>query len=371
MKMELRYKHGGAPQLDMVRLGVPHGPVLDFSVNLNPLGPPTIIKEKWQELLESIEQYPSVEGDGIAHYYQTIYGISPDNFLAGNGSTELIYLIPRVLRFKRVAVLTPSFHDYERASLLAGAKVVRCPLSPYDDFGFPAEDQLMNLLKKVDALWVARPNNPTGNLFSMELILKYTRMFPEKWFIIDEAFIQFLDDWKSNSFLAAQPMPNVLVLNSLTKFYAIAGLRLGGLMGSEQVISRLKKAKEPWTINGIADRVASLLIQCADYDDETRLIVSKESRRVFTGIKDLDGVIPFSTSANYILCQWVGTGDLDDLLGCLLSNGAYVRDCRNFPGLGENFFRIGMKNPKDNDLLLSLISSFENNSYPSESHSNP
>ena len=359
MKNELQYKHGGTPRLDMIRLGVPVGPVLDFSVNLNPLGPPAIIKEKWGELFEEIEQYPSVEGDGVARYYQTISGISPNNFLAGNGSTELIYLIPRVLKFKRAAVLTPSFHDYERASLLAGAKVVRCPLSPHDDFAFPAEDQLMNVLKKVDALWVARPNNPTGSLFSMELILKFTQMFPEKWFIIDEAFIQFLDDWKSNSFLAAKPKPNVLVLNSLTKFYAIAGLRLGGLMGSEQVISRLKTAKEPWTINGIADRVASLLIQCADYDDKARLIVSKESRRVFAGLKNLDGVIPFSTSANYILCQWVKTGDLDDLLGYLLANGAYVRDCRNFPGLEENFFRIGIKNPKDNDLLLSLLSSFQ------------
>jgi threonine-phosphate decarboxylase len=359
MKNELQYKHGGTPRLDMIRLGVPLGPVLDFSVNLNPLGPPAIIKEKWGELFEEIKQYPSVEGDGVARYYQTIYGISPNNFLAGNGSTELIYLIPRVLRFKCVAVLTPSFHDYERASLLAGAKVVRCPLSPHDNFAFPTEDRLIEILKKVDALWVARPNNPTGNLFSMKLILKYARMFPGKWFIIDEAFIQFLDDWKSNSFLAAKPMPNVLVLNSLTKFYAIAGLRLGGLMGSEQVISSLKKAKEPWTINGIADRVASLLIQCADYDDETRLIVSQESRRVFTGLKNLDGVIPFSTSANYILCQWVKTGNLDDMIRHLLSNGVYVRDCRNFPGLEENFFRIGIKNPKDNDLLLSLLSALQ------------
>jgi len=358
MKMELRHKHGGTPQLDMVRLGVPHGPVLDFSVNLNLLGPPAIIKEKWQELLESIEPYPSVQGDGIAHYYHTIYDISPDNFMAGNGSTELIYLIPRVLRLKHVAVFAPSFHDYERASLLSGAKVVRCLLSPHDGFAFPSEDQLIKLLKKVDALWVARPNNPTGNLFSMELILKLARMFPEKWFIIDEAFIQFLDDWQSNSFLAAKPRPNVLVLNSLTKFYAIAGLRLGGLMGSEPVISRLKNAKEPWTINGIADRVALLLIQCADYDDETRVAVREEKRRVFEGLKNLDGVIPFSSSANYILCQWVKTGDLDDLLDYFLSNGVYVRDCRNFPGLEENFFRMGLKTADDNDRLLSLISSF-------------
>ena len=214
----------------------------------------------------------------------------------------------------------------------------------------------------MDAFWIARPNNPTGNLFSMKLILKYSRMFPEKWFIVDEAFIQFLYDRESNSFLAAKPQPNVLVLNSLTKFYAIAGLRLGGLMGSERIISRLKKAKEPWTINGIADRVASLLVGCSDYDNETRLIVSKEIKRVFTHLKNVEGVIPYPTSANYILCQWVRPDNLDDLIRHLLSNGVYVRDCRNFPGLEENFFRIGIKNAKDNDLLLSLISSFPSSS---------
>ena len=362
MKNELQYKHGGTPRLDMIRLGVPVGPVLDFSVNLNPLGPPAIIKEKWGELFEEIEQYPSVEGDGVARYYQTISGIFPNNFLAGNGSTELIYLIPRVLKFKRVAVLTPSFHDYERASLLEGAKVVKCPLFPHDDFAFPTEDRLIEVLQNVDALWIARPNNPTGNLFPRKLVLELVRMFPDKWFIIDEAFIQFLDDWKKNSFLAQGPKTNLLVLNSLTKFYAVAGLRLGGLMGSRKVISRLKKAKEPWTINGIADRVASLLIQCADYDDETRLVVREESKRVFMGLKDLDGVIPFSTSANFILCQWVRTGDLDDLLGYLLSNGSYMRDCRNFPGLEENFFRMGLKTAEDNDRFLSLVSSFPSSS---------
>ncbi len=359
MKNEVQYKHGGTPRLDMIRLGVPLGSVLDFSVNLNPLGPPAVIKERWQELLGTIEQYPSVEGDGVARYYEAICGIPSRNFLAGNGSTEMIYLAPRVLRFKRVAVVTPSYHDYERASLLAGAKVVRCPLSPDADFAFPTEDRLIDVLNNVEALWIGRPNNPTGNLFPKGLILEFADRFAEKWFIVDEAFVQFLVDWETNSLLTEEPRPNILVLNSLTKFYAIAGLRLGGIVGCEQVISRFKKAKEPWTVNGIADQAASLLVECADYDNETRSAVKKERERVFHGLRDLDGVIPFSPSANYILCQWVKTGNLDDLLRHLLSNGVYVRDCRNFPGLEKNFFRIGLKTAENNDRFLSLISSFQ------------
>ena len=358
MKNDSKYKHGGTPQLDMIRLGVSAGPVLDFSVNLNPLGPPAIIRENWPDLIQCIEHYPSVEGDGVAAYYESACGIAPKNFLAGNGSTELIYLTPRALKFKRAAVMAPSFHDYERASLLAGAEVVKLPLSRNDHFAFPTADRIVRTLKDVDALWIARPNNPTGNLFSKDLILDLADRFPEKWFVVDEAFIQFLDHWKSDSLLMDKPRPNILVLNSLTKFYSIAGLRLGGIVGDEAVISRLRSEKEPWAVNGIADRVASLLVRCSDYDDQTRSLVKKERARLFQTLERLDGITPFSPTANYILCQWTKSPDLDDLLKHLLSRGLYLRDCRNFPGLKENFFRIGLKKPEENDRFFSALSSF-------------
>ena len=353
------YVHGGVPKTDMQRLDVSARRVLDFSVNLNFFGPPPIIEEKWPELFEAIEQYPSVNGDGVAQYYQSACGVSPDNFLAGNGSTELIYLVARVIGYKRAAIITPSFHDYERASLLAGAEVLRCPLFPHNDFALPQKEDLIEILRDVDALWIARPNNPTGNLFSKTLVLELADLFPEKWFIIDEAFVQFLDDWKEKSLLTEKPKNNVLVLNSLTKFYAVAGLRLGGIVGHEGVISRMKHAKEPWAINGIADRVASLLSECADYDEKSRIAHKEEKERVFHALKEMDGILPYPPSVNYILCQWRKTDNLDHLMAHLLEEGLYVRDCRNFPGLEENFFRMGLRIPEENDLLLSAITSFE------------
>ena len=352
------YIHGGVPKTDMKRLDVPERRVLDFSVNLNFFGPPPIIEESWPELLETIEQYPSVNGDGVARYYQSTCGVFPHNFLAGNGSTELIYLAARVLGYRRAAIITPSFHDYERASLLAEAQVIRCPLTPRNDFALPPEKEMVEIMKNADALWIARPNNPTGNLFEKSVVLELADRFPEKWFIVDEAFVQFLDAWKEKSLLTETPRPNVLVLNSLTKFYAVAGLRLGGIVGHEDVISRMKHAKEPWAINGIADRVALLLSECTDYDQKCRLAMNAEKERVFRALKDMDGILPFPPSANYILCQWLKADNLDHLLAHLLANGVYIRDCRNFPGLEENFFRMGLRIPEENDQLLSLISSF-------------
>jgi threonine-phosphate decarboxylase len=358
MIKQSQYRHGGSPALDLARFSLADRAVLDFSVNLNALGIPEIVREKWEGTLNVIEGYPSVEGDGVSHYYQEKFGIPSSNFLAGNGSTEMIYLIPRVLRLKRVLVITPSYHDYERASILAGSGVTRLPLSLDAGFSFPDMNDLITALKNNDGLWLGRPNNPTGNLIPKEVLLELTDRFPDHMFIIDEAFIQFTDRWAENSLMTGQVRPNILVVHSLTKFYALAGLRIGGVVGHSKVISRLRQAKEPWTVNGIADRVAPLLLECTGYEKRTRREVAVERERIFQSLEQLDGIIPFPCSANFILCQWTRTENLDDLLHHLLANGAYVRDCRNFPGLEKNFFRIGLRSPDDNDQLMSILTSF-------------
>jgi len=356
------HRHGGSPQSDMTRLGIPQRHVIDFSVNLNPLGPPEIVREKWVEFIGTIDQYPSVEGEGIAHFYRKRFGFDSQNFMAGNGSTEMIYLVPRVLRPKRTVVITPSYNDYERASLLAGAKVRRSPLSPVEEFSSPDLKRLMKEIKDADALWIGRPNNPTGTLMPKEIVLDLAERFQDKWFIIDEAFIQFVDMWEEKSFLTEELKSNILVIHSLTKFYALAGLRLGGIVGSEEVISRLREKKEPWTVNGIAEKIAPILLDCRDYEEKTRLLTTDERERVFKKLKVLKGINPFPSYANFILCQWKRNRDLDDLIVHLLSNGLYVRDCRNFPGLEDNFFRIGLRTSEDNDLLISGLLSFPDHS---------
>ncbi len=358
MKSNFSYLHGGVPGSDLRRLGLPERSVVDYSVNLNFLGPPAIVSEKWPELLETIQDYPSVEGNGISTYYQERFGIAPENFLSGSGSTEMIYLVPRVLRFGRALVITPSYHDYERASVLAGAWVDRLHLSPENGFAFPGMDVLVDAIKEADALWIGRPNNPTGTMFPKKLLLEVATRFEEKLFIVDEAFIQFTERWQEETFITERPRPNILVIHSLTKYYALAGLRLGGVVGPQAVIERLRVAKEPWTVNGIANRIGPLLLESEDYEQETNSLTAKERERLFTALKNLPSVTAFPPSANFILCQWTLTEDLDDLIRHLLSNGMYIRDCRNFPGLEENFFRVGLRTPEENDRLISVLSSF-------------
>jgi len=351
------YQHGGSPEKDMARLGVSERPVTDFSVNLNPLGRPPLLRERWMELWDRVEGYPSVEGEGVARYYEAKFGIPSGRFLAGNGSTELIYLIPRVLRLGRAAVISPSYHDYERACLLAGTRVIHLPLASNSGFSPPDPNQVERVLASVDAVWLGRPNNPTASLLARTVLLDLADRFPDKWFIVDEAFIQFLEDWKEESLLLESPRPNLVVIHSLTKFYAVAGLRLGGAVADERVIERLRHAKEPWTVNGVADRAAALLAESGGFDEQTRSHVGAEVKRVFSRLEALEGITPFPSPVNYLLCQWVRTDDLDDLLRHLLGRGVYVRDCRNFAGLERGYFRVGLRAPRENDRLLECLAS--------------
>lgn len=351
----LGHRHGGLPEEDFLRLSLPSAPVTDFSVNLNPLGFPGVIRREWPSLIREIEAYPSLEGKGVAEYLGQRLGLPPGNILAGNGSTELIYLAPRVLGFRRAAIVSPSYHDYYRASVLAGAETMRLDLSPQDDFRPPPKTAMEAALWDADALWLGNPNNPTGTFFPRPVVHDLALRHPDKWIVVDEAFMPFVEAWEQESLALPPLLPNVIVIHSLTKFYGLAGLRLGALTARRDVIERLKQAKEPWTVNGVADRIALLLMDCSAYEEETRRLVSGERERLLAALSEIEGIRPFPSRANFLLCRWEAGPDLDALLRELLAQGLYVRDCRNFPGLEADYFRMAVRIPPENDRLVKSL----------------
>jgi len=307
--------HGGDPERELKRLGLETRDVLDFSVNVSPLGVPAEIKAIWKELLAEVDRYPSVDGQGVVRYYQERFDLEPARVLAGNGSTELIYLTPRALQLRKVAVITPSFHDYTRSSLAAGADVLEVGLKAEEGFTPPAT-----------------------------------------WILVDEAFVQFLDQPEEVSLMRQEPpQENILVFHSLTKFFALPGLRLGAVVGHPDTISRLRPLKEPWSVNRVAEKVALKLIGCANYEKNLTQLIHRERPRVFGRIGKISGFQVFEPAANFLLARWTQTNDLDDFLSFMLRSGIHFRDCRNFPGLEDNFFRMAIRQGEENDRVLSLM----------------
>ncbi|HEY0514650.1 MAG TPA: threonine-phosphate decarboxylase CobD [Thermoanaerobaculia bacterium] len=351
-------EHGGSPERELRRFGIAPRPLLDFSVNTSPLGPPPRILAAWPGMAGEIERYPSVSGEGIRHFYERRFHLPPERVLGGNGATELLYLVPRVLRPARVAVVIPSYADYRRASHLAGAETFAVPLAAADGWAPPPVEDLARVLSQADALLLGNPNNPTGTLFPAAELLQLAREFPRRWLWIDESFIQLTDGFPQTSLaFGGELPPNVLVFHSLTKLYALPGLRLGAVIGSAATIARLRLAKEPWTVNRIAERAARLLAECRGYEEQVRALVSSERRRLAPLLGGLRSVSAAPTQANFFLARWLGGPDLDDLLARLLEAGLCVRDCRNFPGLEDGYFRFAVRRPEENDRLLAALAS--------------
>jgi len=348
--------HGGDPEQELKRLGLATREVLDLSVNVSPLGVPTEVQTIWNGLLQEVERYPSVDGQGVVRYYQERFHLDPARVLAGNGSTELIYLTPRALALQKVAVVNPSFHDYTRASLAAGAELISLELDVEQDFAPPDFTALEEALSGADAVFLGNPNNPTGTVFPRKLLLDLATAFPSKWLLVDEAFVQFLGQPEEISLIGQEPpLSNILVFHSLTKLYALPGLRLGAVVGHPDTISRIRPLKEPWSVNRVAEKVALRLISCAEYEKRLSQLMGQERIKVFRRLQDMAGFHAFEPSANFILVRWTKTDQLDDLLRFLLSSGIYLRDCRNFPGLQDSFFRMAIRQPEENDRVLSAM----------------
>ncbi len=351
-----KHIHGGAPQQAFQRMGIPQHRIVDFSVNVSPLGPPRILFKKWNSLIGEVLSYPTLNGDGVAEYYIHRFGLDQENILPGNGSAECIYLVPRVLKLKKVAIVTPSFHDYERSCHLCGARIKEIVLSHDGGFAEPDYDTLACNLEEADAILLGNPNNPTNTHISRETVLKLSESYPEKYILVDEAFIQFLDDFQDHTLLHPDYIrKNILVFHSLTKIFDVPGIRLGAVIGHPETIELLKDHKEPWTVNGIAERVAEILIQCQDYEEQLKKLMRKERERFVDELGTVGGLRLFPSRTNYFLAQWQASDNLDDLLRILLSNGFFVRDCRNFRNLSDNYFRFAVRKAPDNVQLISLI----------------
>lgn len=344
------HQHGGA---NLNHAAQESGMALDFSVNISPLSPPLGALSLGSFALQA---YPSIDGRGIKTFYKGKFGFDGAMVLPLNGAIEGIYLLPRALGLRRLLLLTPSFYEYERAGRMAGAEITSLPLAPENGFQLPSIELLADALLDADAFVAANPNNPTGTEVPPEVIMALASRFPDKWFILDEAFIQFTPAFPDNSLMGkVLALKNVIVLHSLTKFYALPGLRLGAVIAHPDIIRRLLNYKEPWTVNAIAESVAPLLLECGAYEEALREMIFSERERIVESFSTIDGMRVVGGAANFFLAQWKGGCSLDALLPYLEGKGIYVRDCRNFSGLEENYFRFAVRSPGENSALLDAL----------------
>jgi L-threonine-O-3-phosphate decarboxylase len=339
--------HGALDFAELERLGLDPDDVLDFSVNSNPFGPAPLVWEAIQST--PLERYPDRESIALRRALSKRLDVSPEQILTGNGTAELIQLIvfAYLQRGDHALVVEPTFGEYERCIRLRGGNIHHWRAAPENGFT-PNSEEIEKRLsdRKMRIVFICNPNNPTGQTLPLEVLNKWSRVFPDTLFVVDEAYLAFVPEMRSAVSLHCK---NILVLRSMTKDHAIAGLRLGYTVGGETVITMLTNLRPAWNVNALAQAAGLAALQ-----DETHLVktlarLRSENTLLVAGLKEL-GYEPVPSRTHYFLMP-VGNGA--QFRQKMLRHGILVRDCASF-GLPA-FIRIATRTSEENTRLLDTI----------------
>jgi L-threonine-O-3-phosphate decarboxylase len=292
------------------------------------------------------------------------HGVEPDWILPGNGAAELLTWAARDLcQCEQVGLLQPGFGDYQRALRAFGTTTTSLPLrlvppaalgdNPLVNLGDYVPD-LPAFLSSQVGLLLTNPHNPTGWLWSrqsLEPLLQQCQLL-----ILDEAFMDFLPPDQQQSLVRhVQDYKNLVILRSLTKFYSLAGLRLGYAIAHPQHLERWQQWRDPWTVNSLAAAVGTILPTDRAFQEQTWAWLPIARQELAEGMQALPGMQPYPSAANFLLirCNRLPVPQLQQAL--LRQFRIYIRDCLSFSGLGDRFFRIAVRGSADNQRLLAAL----------------
>lgn len=340
--------HGGMDEVELERLGLQGRTILDFSANINPFGPSPKVREVLTQV--DVARYPDPSAMRLRRLIAERHGLSPEEVIVGNGSVEFIrlsalaYLSPG----ERALIVGPTFGEYRAACALAGAEIGAYYARPEGGFAIDVEE-LARLIASIKPklVFLCNPNNPTGFYLERDQVEHLLQASPASLFVLDEAYISFARG--AGSSLSPQKYGNLLILRSLTKDYALAGLRLGYALGSQEIIGVLRKVCPPWSTNAFAQAAA-----VAAFEDEAHLQKSlaaiASAQEAFVASLKVLGLKVIPSRTHFFLVE---VGDAKSFRWNLLQKGFMVRDCTSF-GL-PSFVRIATRRPEENEAFVRAV----------------
>ncbi len=329
--------HGGPDRGELEALGISLEEVVDFSVNCNPFGPPPSVRAAAERACW--ERLPDSQTTALRKALAALLGVGPGNIVAGNGSAELIRFLS--LTFfgpgDTVAIPQPTFGEYETSLCIAGIAAMIVPTQASNGFRLDVADlaQLLKAERQIRGLFLCNPNNPTGAYLSREEVERLLDALPDGLVILDEAYMPFVDGaWSSLHLLRRG---NLVVLRSMTKDYALGGLRLGYAVGPEALMDVLRRVLPPWNVNAIAQEAGLLALEDPGYPARCLPDIAEARDYLMAGMSDM-GLQVLTSRTNYFLVE---VGDAPAFRRSLLREGFLVRDCASF-GL-PSYIRISAR----------------------------
>ena len=352
--------HGGDIWGFSRKHNIPLEEVLEFSGPINFMGPPPKAVEAVKQNARLIKFYPDPNPiefkDAIARYVG--HGVNGENILLGNGSIELIYMIAEGLpKGFKALIPIPSFSEYEKATLRVGGEPVFVQLP--EDFALEPEKIKAAITDETKILCICNPHSPSGRLYNKEEVLDLVEFCQKRdiIFSIDENYIEFAADGDRNTLVGlVKDYENLFVIRSVTKFYGLAGLRLGYAIAATNLIEKLETIRQPWSINGLACQTTLAAFNDIEFIESTKETITKNRTALANDLRKIGGFHVYPSTTNFLLVKIQNRKLTSTMLKDLLAKERIlIRDCCTFMGMNDSYFRITVRSAKDNQELVETI----------------
>jgi threonine-phosphate decarboxylase len=338
--------HGGRALAFAREHNIDYRAVLDFSANVNPLGPSPKAIDAIKQALDMVCIYPDENSIRLRSCLSHRLRVPPEMIIIGNGATELLYFWLRTIRPRTATLLVPTFGEYRRALESIGAEIRTVQLQTQDHFRLPPVSY------GSDVVIVTNPNNPTGAYTPPEEMTEWiSHIDPTTHVFLDEAFVEFTA--QASLVRSIERFPNLWILRSMTKFYAIPGLRLGYLVGSG--VHALQAQREPWQVNSLAETAGIASLEDSPYEETTLQLVQRERIWLWKQFQKIPNIHVFPSGSNFFLARCEDDETLDRLIAGLMEKNILIRDCRGVEGLYGPYFRFAIKGREENTRLLDEL----------------
>ena len=350
--------------------------VVDFSANINPLGPSQRGLDALNAQLRYISHYPDATNDDVLNAIADTYGMDKHQIIVGNGAAELLYAICRLPGYTGAFVPAPGFSEYKEA--LEASKIPVRDIfyrpreddneKPYFEVPYLALETFAAELKGQDGriiVFLGNPNNPDGTLLDKDHIRTVASMLKDanSLLVIDESFIDFvgndlLQDNEHSMRSLVNEFDNIIVVHSFTKFYAVPGLRIGAAFANETLITQLQQYIPSWSVNTLAQAYTKAALNDVDYIKRTKQELNEERAFMYNALDDIEGITVYLPSANFILFQVNQKGITANYINEELKKyNMIVRNCDSYVGLTNHWVRIAIK---DHDTNIKLVDKLTN-----------
>jgi len=364
-----RETHGGQVYQLAKQLGRPVDALIDFSASLNPLGPPTSVSRAMRHAVIGCRHYPDPYSEDLRACLAQEHGITEESILVGNGSAELIRILPKALALRYALIVGPTFSEFENSLRLEGARrtflhavsIQRYAPSLgrfseiFEEWRFAPKKKGRKDVAKNNAVFVCNPNSPTGRRISLrdlrQMVCQVDRV--GSWMIVDEAFI----DWCPSYSLIKDisKYSRLLVLRSFTKFFAIPGIRLGYVVGEPKVIQSIRKHLPPWSVNHVAQAAGVAALADSRFRQRSQRFMQQERPHFIAQLRTIPGLRVIPSQANFVMVEVPSGCITEDLVARLQDQGLLVRDCQTFSGVTQPALRFAVRLRRENHRLVQIL----------------